>query len=202
MYACFHRDNNSINSHDIEQLEESTNTLIETKATSKERVIAVLSSAQDAALSRHVLEDDLTELSTELVSSQGDENRGATLLEDLERLQRKLVELENIRSYVGVVDKALNLRLVLKLARESFLNIYSTEAIEEFKDQESSNQITAESLAKYTMLQKLVDSVASLCNGSSSPEDAQTETSNIGLVSFLQTIREGTWNQIKAILSE
>lgn len=98
----------------IRQLDESALLLAEVKATSIERINTVLSSAQDAALSRHVLDDDLTELSNELVSSQGDENRGATLLEDLERLQRQLVELENMRSYVGVVDNALNLRLVLK----------------------------------------------------------------------------------------
>lgn len=78
----------------------------------------------------------------------------------------------------------------------------SAEAVEEFKSLESSDQIKAESLSKYTALQQLVQSVTSLCGGPVTPGDVTTETSNIGLVSFLQTVREGTWTQIKAVLSE
>jgi RAD50-interacting protein 1 len=80
------------------------------KATNAERTSTVLTSAQDAALSRHVLTDDLTALSAELVSPQERAAGRATLLEDLEDMHRKLKELQNVQHYVRVIEQALRLR--------------------------------------------------------------------------------------------
>ena len=75
-----------------------------------ERTSAVIASAKDAALSRHILSDDLVSLSSELVSSQEHGLGRATLLEDLEDMHRKLKELQNVQQYVRVIDQALRLR--------------------------------------------------------------------------------------------
>lgn len=70
-----------------------------------------LATAKELSLTRHALADELSSLSTELVSSHNSEGRaGITLLEELESLHRNLKELENVRNYVLVIERAVRLR--------------------------------------------------------------------------------------------
>ena len=82
------------------------------------RTKSVITSAQDAALSRHILADDFAGLSAELVSSYEHGIGQATLLEDLEVLHRQVKELENVQHYVRVIERALKLRYGLLLVIE------------------------------------------------------------------------------------
>ena len=82
--------------------------------TTSTRIEAILQldKAKGLASLRDGLEDDLAYLSHDLVSSLSpthDEN-GPTLLEDMETIHRTLKELESVRSYVAVVEHALQLR--------------------------------------------------------------------------------------------
>lgn len=70
----------------------------------------MVTSAQDAALSRHILADEFAAFSSEVVSSFDHGLSQATLLEDLEDLHRKLKELEHVQQYVRVIEKSLRLR--------------------------------------------------------------------------------------------
>lgn len=70
-----------------------------------------LATAQELSLVRHALADELSALSAELVSflnPAGDVK--PTLLEELESLHRDLKELENVRNYVLMIERALRLR--------------------------------------------------------------------------------------------
>lgn len=164
------------------QLRDSTQNLNEERARAIETIQTTISSAQDAALSRHILADDLQALSSELVSSNEHGISQPTLLEDLEALHRKLKELRSVHQYTSVIQKALSL---------------SAAAIEEFQSAAPGDPISSSSLTKYTELQKFVQSVASLCG----ENDASSEGS-VGLLSFLESIRDRTWTDIKSILLE
>ena len=70
----------------------------------------MVENARGLAFFRHSLADDLAALSEELLSAFDHGLGKATLLEDLETMQRSLRELENVRSYVQVIEQALRLR--------------------------------------------------------------------------------------------
>ena len=80
--------------------------IAETRASAKSQ----LKAAQELSQSRHVLSDELSELSRDLVSVLSDEGGQPTLLEDLETLHRNLKELQSVKTYVQIVEHALNLR--------------------------------------------------------------------------------------------
>ena len=84
--------------------------IAQTRDRAKER----LHTAQELALLRHSLADELTYLSEELVSSLSAPEEGPTLLEDLEALHRSLKELESVKGYVQVIERALQLRCVVR----------------------------------------------------------------------------------------
>lgn len=69
-----------------------------------------LRTAKELATLRHSLADELSELSSELVSAMSGERGQPTLLEDLETLHRNLKELESVKGYVQLVEHALKLR--------------------------------------------------------------------------------------------
>lgn len=73
--------------------------------------------ASEAAIkslvSRHSLNDELTELTSELVSLNYNDDRPPLLLEDLETLQRNLKELTSVKQYVQIIERALQLRYVV-----------------------------------------------------------------------------------------
>ena len=73
----------------------------------------------------------------------------------------------------------------------------SAAAIEEFKSAAPESPISSGSLTKYMELQKFVQSVASLCG-----ENDTSSEGSIGLLPFLESVRERTWTDIKSILLE
>lgn len=77
-----------------------------TRASAKEQ----LETSKELSLLRHSLADELSELSSELISVLYDENRRPTLLEDIEVLHRNLKELESVKGYVQVIQHGLQLR--------------------------------------------------------------------------------------------
>ena len=93
-------------------MQESTESLRETLKNSLSVAEDLLSASREAALNRHVLADDLSSLSDELaiasMSPVGD--GGGTFLGELEALQLKLGQLELTRTYVRLIERAINLR--------------------------------------------------------------------------------------------
>jgi RAD50-interacting protein 1 len=71
-------------------------------------------------------------------------------------------------------------------------------AVQEFKGSSSEKQLFSSALSEYAKLQEFVTKVNDLCAGDMSPDPE----SNIGLVSFLEGVRERTWSEIKGLLSE
>ena len=69
-----------------------------------------LTTARELALLRHSLSDELFSLREELVSISRETGDGPTILEEIEVLHRTLKELENVRTYVFVIEEALRLR--------------------------------------------------------------------------------------------
>ena len=95
------------------QLAHSQTSLDDAIAQTRERAKERLHTAQELALLRHSLADELAYLSEELVSSLSAPEEGPTLLEDLEALHRSLKELESVKGYVQVIERALQLRCVV-----------------------------------------------------------------------------------------
>ena len=71
-----------------------------------------LNTAQELSLLRHSLNDDLSDLTRELVSLGYNEERKPMLLEDLETLHRNLKELQSVKQYVQIIERVLVLRWV------------------------------------------------------------------------------------------
>ena len=82
-------------------------------AQTREQASAQLHTAQELALLLHSLADEFAYLSDELVSSLSGPDEGPTLLEDLEALHRSLKELESVKGYVQVIERALRLGCVI-----------------------------------------------------------------------------------------
>jgi len=89
------------------------------------RLQQLLSSAQDVALARYILTDELQALSGELISSSNHGLDESTLLGDLETLQRSLQETESVRSYVKVIERTLILRSVQSIVPFAELTLAS-----------------------------------------------------------------------------
>lgn len=79
-----------------------------TRKTAGEQLVT----AQELALLRHSLADELTSLSEELVSSTTAGPSQPSLLEEIETQHRSLKELESVKAYVRVVHQATRLRCV------------------------------------------------------------------------------------------
>ncbi|CAG8732279.1 10317_t:CDS:2, partial [Acaulospora colombiana] len=91
------------------ELAKSTEKVTQERASCIEQIRETVTTAQDAALLRHILSDDITALSEEIVSSYEHGITQPTLLEGFEDLHRKLNELEHVRQYVKVVQQGLKL---------------------------------------------------------------------------------------------
>lgn len=74
--------------------------------------LANLDTARGFAEDRESIENEMTYLSYELVSSISPSKSEAnpTLLEDIETMHRILKELESVRAYVAVIERTLTLR--------------------------------------------------------------------------------------------
>ncbi|KAL1739732.1 TIP-1 family-domain-containing protein, partial [Schizophyllum fasciatum] len=105
-----------------------------------------------------------------------------TLLEDIETHHRNLKELNNVKGYVQILEKALSLRRA---------------ALAQIKSMTTSQVITPALLEKYSALQNYVAQVDEYC---SSVEDASGQQ-KLHLVAFLEEVREKTWSDIKQAMS-
>ncbi|KAG8803228.1 hypothetical protein FRC16_006461 [Serendipita sp. 398] len=172
---------NSLNN----ELATSTSNLSKEKAAVVDATTTTVTAAQDAALARHILSDDLSALSEELVSSREHGLGQPTLLEDLEALHRNLKGLQHVQQYVRVIQQALSL---------------SAAAIDQFKASQKQKEVTAASLSKYVELQDFTKKVAVLCKESISTPGSGSES--LGLVGFLNSVRNHTWSSLKTLLFE
>ncbi|KAK0465211.1 TIP-1 family-domain-containing protein [Desarmillaria tabescens] len=136
-------------------------------------------SAQELSLERHSLTDELANLSQDLLSSLSDVNRSPTLLEDIETLHRNLKELKSVKEYVQTIEHALNL---------------SELAVQQIS---ASSSVSNDSVTQYRTLRAFVTCVSDACSGVGSENNG----GKLGLVAFLERLRETTWSRMKAVLS-
>ncbi|KAF9243838.1 TIP-1 family-domain-containing protein [Melanogaster broomeanus] len=108
------------------------------------------------------------------------EDNTPTLLEDVETMHRALKELESVRSYVAVVERAL----VLSEAALSQMRKYSS-------------PISAATTSEYGALHTFINDVTSAC---SAVEEIGNPNGSLHLISFLQNVRDKTWVDMKAVL--
>ncbi|KAL0572573.1 hypothetical protein V5O48_009393 [Marasmius crinis-equi] len=147
---------------------------------SRESTESYVQTAQGLSLIRHSLSDELHELSERLlsVSSNG---LSPTLLEDIEALHRNLKDLESIRSYVKVIEHALNL---------------SEAAVKDVRHAASSStSLSKSSVSQYQALHDFVSHVSATCSGAENGNQA------LHLVSFITSLYERTWSDMKAALA-
>ena len=93
----------------VVQLSDSQSRLNEFVRQTKVDALSHLDSAQELSLLRHSISDELGSLVNELSSSHGRAG-SATLLEDIEKAHRILKELQTVRNYAAVIQRALELR--------------------------------------------------------------------------------------------
>ncbi|KDQ54870.1 hypothetical protein JAAARDRAFT_160141 [Jaapia argillacea MUCL 33604] len=146
-----------------------------------------LHTAQELSLLRHSLADELAFLSDELVSTLGDAHgeRGATLLEELEGMHRSLKELESVKGYVQVVQRALQL---------------SESSINQLR-KAPTTPLSPTSLSSYQSLQSFVSSVSQACSDVEDGGESQGDEPKLHLILFLEKIRDRTWIDIKGVLA-
>ncbi|KAF8167795.1 TIP-1 family-domain-containing protein [Crassisporium funariophilum] len=155
-----------------------------------------LERAQGLSLLRHSLTDELSDITRELLSLDYNEDRESTLLEDLETLHRNLKELQSVKDYVQVTERALKLRYVLHVSMPFCASIqsHSEDAVEQFR---TPSMMTLDSLRNYQSLQQYVAIVIQSC----STVEEESSKQRLNLVEFLDTLRIQTWTDIKAALS-
>ncbi|KAJ3509803.1 hypothetical protein NLJ89_g5024 [Agrocybe chaxingu] len=136
-----------------------------------------LDEAQQLSLLRHSLNDELSELTKDLVSLEYNDDGEPLLLEDLETLHRNLKELVSVKEYVQVVEHALKLSEdAVDSVRKSI--ILSTEPMKPFK-------------ALQSYVSQVADTFSTL-------EDESKQRLN--LVLFLEGLRDKAWADIKDVL--
>ncbi|KLO20039.1 hypothetical protein SCHPADRAFT_863786 [Schizopora paradoxa] len=149
----------------------------DTKAKATER----LSSAQELALLRHSVADEILSLSEELSSANVSEMR-PTLLEEIETMHRNIKELESVKGYVQVVQSALTL---------------SERVVNAVKSLDTSLLISESSLSDYKALQSLTSTIQGAC---SQADDGTGQ--GVFLPVFLNNILDKTWLLLKETLSD
>ncbi|KAI0786115.1 RINT-1 family protein [Abortiporus biennis] len=137
-----------------------------------------LHTAQELSLLRHSISDELDDLSHQLLSSFRESDQQPTLLEDIESLHRSLKDLQHIKGYLQLIQHSLKL---------------SQEATKAINDGSSA----LDAVPKYKQLQQFVNSVSDTC----SQIQGTTPQQSLHLVTFLQSIREKTWHDIKSALT-
>ncbi|KAG0703168.1 RINT-1 family protein [Suillus ampliporus] len=151
----------------------------------KTRVAALanLDTAREHAEDRELIENEMTYLSHELVSSLSPSKSSAspTLLEDIETMHRVLKELESVRAYVAVIERTLTL---------------SEGALAQLRGAPS--PISTSSMSEYNRLSAFVNNVVQTCNA---VQDIGSVEQSLHLVTFVRRIRNKTWSDIKAMFS-
>ncbi|THH29732.1 hypothetical protein EUX98_g4456 [Antrodiella citrinella] len=137
-----------------------------------------LHTAQELSLLRHSLADELSFLSTELVSSMSGPDGKPTLLEEIETMHRSLKELESVKGYVQVIERALQM---------------SEAAVTQASQSKSPMSAVPhyENLANFVT--RILDSVTSV-------EDASGQQ-KLHLATFLEGVKSKTWHDIKAVFT-
>ncbi|PCH33328.1 hypothetical protein WOLCODRAFT_111625 [Wolfiporia cocos MD-104 SS10] len=148
-------------------------------AQTRQSAQAQLHTAQELSLLRHSLSDEVSYLSQQLVSSfsESTETVGPTLLEDLETLHRSLKELESVKAYVRVVQRALQL---------------SEAAVKQVRA-----DTALASVSDYEALQHFVSSVQQAC----SKVDEVAGQQQLHIFTFIQSLTRKTWTDMKNVLS-
>ncbi|KAG8946670.1 hypothetical protein FRC03_001323, partial [Tulasnella sp. 419] len=139
--------------------------------------------AKELALTRHALADQLASLVEELLPpvTSGKTTAPTTLLEDIEGLHVRLKELQQAKTYVSLMERALQL---------------SEEAVKQVETV-SKDPFSQTSLGTYITLQEFVASVTDACSLNTAAAPGQPIT----LVTFLESVRDKTWKDINAVLS-
>ncbi|KIY65897.1 hypothetical protein CYLTODRAFT_378693 [Cylindrobasidium torrendii FP15055 ss-10] len=136
--------------------------------------------ARELSLQRHALADEVASLAHGLVSAMSDEgNKQPTLLEDLETMHRSLKELQNVKSYVQIVEHALQLSEAASKQASPVPTAVTASCISQFRD-----------------LCNFVSRVCSVCS-----EVETADTQSINLVTFLERLRDNTWTNIKSVFA-
>ncbi|KAL5495515.1 hypothetical protein ACEPAI_978 [Sanghuangporus weigelae] len=149
----------------------------ETRSRAKEQLVT----AQELSLLRHSLSDEVTSLTEELESTTTPEDSEPSLLEEIETLHRNLRELENVKGYVQIIHRALQL---------------SEQTVQSVEQVAPIAPISEASLADYVLLQQLVHDIRKTC------EQAKNNTGqDVKLVSFLADLVDKTWLRVKERLS-
>lgn len=171
---------------------EQIHTLISNTRVSAEEHLAT---SKELSLRRHSLADELSELSSELVSVLHDGESKPTLLEDIEALHRNLKELESIKQYVQIIQHGLQLRFVLLPSCGLVLKSFQSEAA--VGQVEAATTVTVPTLTTFQDLQKFVEKVAATC---ADVEDGNGQQ-KLRIVEFLEKVSDRTWTEIKGALS-
>ncbi|GJE85916.1 RINT-1 family protein [Phanerochaete sordida] len=165
--------NNELKGKLVQSQSEVDLLITNTRSTAQEH----LHTAQELSLLRHSLADELSYLSQELVSSLSGPEGMPTLLEDIETLHRNLKELQSVKSYIQVVEHAL------QIGETAVLKAKSTSPFD--------------CIPQYEQLQAFV---AKVSVAGKQVEDAAGQQ-KLHLVSFLESIQDRTWNDVKAVFS-
>lgn len=94
----------------IAQLASSSSTVDALIVKAKSSAHSYVEIAQNLSLLRHSLSDELVDLTDGLSSSMSSEPGSSTLLEDIETLHRNLDDLQGVKGYAQVIQRALELR--------------------------------------------------------------------------------------------
>ncbi|KAJ1310280.1 hypothetical protein OPQ81_007020 [Rhizoctonia solani] len=142
-----------------------------------QRTKNLLDSAQELSLKRHLIADDISALRDELVPTGP--KAEATLLSELEELQKRLSELEGAKSYLQVLERGLKLsEKAVQAIREPATTRFSTTILDPFRD---------------------LSNFVSRTDGLFASGNSESETPTIA--KFLRDLRSRTWKEIKGVLS-
>ncbi|KAI0047816.1 hypothetical protein FA95DRAFT_1540756 [Auriscalpium vulgare] len=165
-----------------EQLEhtlaQSKDNLAKVISQTQSAAAAHLHTAQELSLLRHSLTDELSSLTSELLSSFTNPDGRPTLLEDIETMHRNLKEQESIKAYVQVIHRAL------QLSEESTREVQHTRPV---------------TISAYQSLQAFVASVTDAC--AKVVEVTGQADTTLRVVSFLNEVQKKTWVDMKGALS-
>ena len=145
----------------------------------------------------HSLADELAYLSEELVSSLSAPEEGPTLLEDLEALHRSLKELESVKGYVQVIERALQFRCVVCPFGGRAWWAYGNAACRSEAAVDEVRKSSTVTVSGYAKLQDFVASVSAACE----KIESVASQPDLHLLAFLDNVVEQTWRDIKAVHS-
>ncbi|TFL06361.1 RINT-1 family protein [Pterulicium gracile] len=166
--------------HDLSESRSRVDILL---AQTRSSAQSLSSQAAQFANQYHELQDDLGQLSEQLLSMNSGADRPPTLLEDIEASHRKLAELQTIKEYVQVIRHSLELREA---------------AVAQMRDRNRASTIGQSSITQFAKLQDFVSQVTAAC---SATEDGPAHQA-LHLVSMLNDLLEKTWADIKHVLFE